>query len=199
MTAHKTVFDNSFKLEQSDILFNYQAHLTTNLDKLNKPFDQQVINEIVLWKVNRFVSLTDQTFELLNKIDSKSTNLDIDLTTKILKALLQTKGIRLPMASTILRFKNKNIYQIIDQRVFRIIYKDKKLNLYKSLNDKKLTDQVQLYLKYLTDLKTICGKLTIQFDIADRILFMADKRINRDIPLDNYSKKSDLKNEEKLG
>lgn len=126
MTTHRTVFDNDFKLEQADSLYDYQPDLTTKLDKFDKPFDQQTINEIVLWKVNRFAFLTDQTFDLLNKIDPKSTRLNISLTTEILKALMHTKGIQLPMASTILRFRNKNIYQIIDQRVYRIINKGKK-------------------------------------------------------------------------
>ena len=187
MATHKTVFDSDFKLEKDDHLYDYQDDLTTKLDKLNNPFDQQIINEIVLWKVNRFASPTVQTLDLLNQIDSKSTDLDINLTTEILKALLKTKGIQLPMASTILRFKNKNVYQIIDQRVYRIIYKDKKLKLNTYLNDKNLTDQIELYLKYLTDLKSICSSINIQFDKADRILFMADRRINKNIPLDNYS------------
>lgn len=186
MTTHKTVFDTDFKLEQEDSNYHYQPDLTTKLDKLNTSFDQQTINEIVLWKVNRFASLTDQTFELLNKIDPNSTELDISLTTEILKALLQTKGIQLPMASTILRFKNKNIFQIIDQRVYRVIYKDKKLKLSTYLNDKNLLDQVKIYFDYLTDLKKVCVNLNIQFEISDRILYEADKRINKNIPLDNY-------------
>jgi len=197
MKSHKTVLDNDFKLEQADSLFNYQAELTTKLDKLNNPFDQQTINEIVLWKVNRYAALTDQTLELLNKIDTNSTKLDIDLTTKILKALLKTKGIQLPMASTILRFRNKNVYQIIDQRVYRIIYKDEKLKLKSYLNDNNLKEQIDLYLKYLTDLKTICVKFEIDFAVADRILFMADKRINKDIPLDNYSTRKKENNDTK--
>lgn len=40
---------------------------------------------------------------------------------EILRKLLMTPGIRLPMASTILRFKNPNVYQIIDQRAYRFL------------------------------------------------------------------------------
>jgi hypothetical protein len=115
--------------------------------------------------------------------------LDIEKTRKLLITLIQKKGIQLPMASTILRFKNKNIYQIIDQRVYRIIYKGEKLKLKTHPNDKNLNDQIELYIKYLHDLTKVCKELSIPFDKSDRILFMADKRINKDISLDNYSAK----------
>ena len=186
MITHKTIFEKDFRIEESDRLFEQQKEITGKLDNINKPFDQGIINEIVLWKVNRYASISNETFELINKIDAKSKVLNVDLTSQILKELLHTKGIQLPMASTILRFKNKYVYQIIDQRVYRIIYQDKKLKLTSYLNDKNLTDQITLYLKYLADLKTISRKLRIPFETADRDLYMADKRINKNIPIDNF-------------
>ena len=190
MIPHKTVFDNGFQLEQRDQEFVYQIDLTAKLDKSTALFDQEIINEIVLWKVNRYASVDNDTIKLLNDIDPNATEIDTEKTKKILKNLIQKKGIQLAMASTILRFKNKNIYQIIDQRVYRIIYKDKKLKLKTHPNDKNLNEQIDLYFQYLQDLKNVCIKLKIPFDKSDRILFMADKRINQDIPLDNYSTKT---------
>jgi len=187
MTTHKTVFDKEFQIISADKEFDYQKDLTAKLDKNETMFDQEIINEIILWKVNRYANVDNDTLKLLNDIGTTSTVLDIEKTRKILKILIQKKGIQLPMASTMLRFKNKNIYQIIDQRVYRIIYKDKKLKLKTHLNDKNLNDQVDLYIQYLKDLTEVCKKLEIRFDESDRILFMADKRINKDIPLDNYS------------
>lgn len=189
MTTHKTVFDNDFQVVPSDLEFDYQKDLTAKLDKTTALFDQQIINEIVLWKVNRYASIDNDTINLLNEIDTKATEIDIEKTRKILKTLIKKKGIQLAMASTILRFRNKNIYQIIDQRVYRIIYKDKKLKLKTHPNDKNLMEQIDLYFKYLKDLTDVCKKLKIPFDKSDRILYMADKRINKDIPLDNYSTK----------
>jgi hypothetical protein len=190
MTTHKTVFDSDFQLVQADLEFDYQKDLTAKLDKTTTAFDQEIINEIVLWKVNRYADIDDDTLKLLNDIDRNATKLDIEKTRIVLKTLIQKKGIQLPMASTILRFKNKNIYQIIDQRVYRIIYKDKKLKLKTHPNDKNLNDQIDLYVQYLKDLSKVCKELNIPFDKSDRILFMADKRINKDIPLDNYSTKT---------
>lgn len=105
---------------------------------------------------------------------------------EILDALMNTKGIQLPMASSILRFKNKNIYQIIDQRVYRIVHSDKRLKLTTDKSDKSRRIQIDLYLEYLKDLREVCTKLNIPFDNADRVLYMADKRINRKEKLEKY-------------
>lgn len=145
MTRHKTVFDKNFSIVQADKQYDYQPDLTEKLDNFTESFDQQVINEIVLWKVNRYASFDDGTIKLLNKIDPKATKLDTEMTREILKSLLKKKGVQLAMASTILRFRNKNIYQIIDQRVYRIIYKNKKLKLKTHPNDKNLNEQIDLY------------------------------------------------------
>ncbi len=194
MATHKTIFDINFQLVEKDLEYLYQSDLTTKLDRGIPIFNQEVINEIVLWKVNRYANLGDNTLNLINEIESNAINIDVELTRKVLKLLLQEKGIQLPMASTILRFKNKNIYQIIDQRVFRIIYADKKLKLKAYPSDKNLNSQIELYLQYLKDLTEICEKLKIPFEKSDRILYMADKRINKDVPLDNYSTKSQDEN-----
>jgi len=84
------------------------------------------------------------------------------------------------MASTILRFKNKRLYQIIDQRVYRIIY-GKTLKLPRSVDD-----QITLYFEYLEKLREICKLLEIRFESSDRILYNADKRVNKCIKLENY-------------
>jgi len=90
------------------------------------------------------------------------------------------------MASTILRYRNPNIYQIIDQRVYRVIYENQILELNTYPSEKNLNFQIELYIKYLYDLSAICTDLKILFDKSDRILFMADKRINKKENLNNY-------------
>ena len=180
MSTHTTIHNENFQLSEKDKEYNYQLELTKKLDKLTGDFDQNTINEIVLWKVNRYSLLEPSTMDLINTIKSDEIAINIDQTKDILKALLNTKGIQLPMASSILRFKNKNIYQIIDQRVYRIISKGETLNIPTYQNDKNIEDQVNLYLKYLVDLRAVCKNFNIPFDESDRILYMADKRINKD-------------------
>tara|TARA_R110002096_G_scaffold280751_1_gene474873 strand:- start:1737 stop:2267 length:531 start_codon:yes stop_codon:yes gene_type:complete len=158
--------------ELLNLEYNYQPELTKKLDNTNSDFNQELINEIVLWKTNRYAELTNETLDLINKIDRKSEFIDSALTGDILLHLWNTKGIRLPMASTILRFRNPKIYQIIDQRVYRLIY-GTELKLKTNLND-----TIMQYLDYLTDLRKVCDLYQIPFSESDRILYEYDKIYN---------------------
>ncbi len=192
---------NDVEIISEDKEFTYQEPLTKNLDQLNSDFNQEIINEIVLWKVNRYAELDKEAFNLLNQIDKNSASLNIDLTKNILHKLLakESKGIRLAMASTILRFKNPNIYQIIDQRVYRMIY-GTELKLPYSFSLESIKAQSEIYTEYLKDLRSACIYKKIEFSNADRILYNVDKRINKSIPLKNYGniKKRGGKHETKI-
>ncbi len=183
---HKTIYNEDFKVTQEDYKFEYQKRLTNKLDSLNEDFDQNILNEIVLWKVNRYALFSDDLISLVNSIKSNETKLDREKVSNILTGLLKTKGVKLPMASTILRFRNPSLFQIIDQRVFRIIYPKETLKLSTYNSDKNIKFQADLYIKYLEDLRNICNKMEIPFEKSDRILFMADRRINKKHKLNNY-------------
>jgi thermostable 8-oxoguanine DNA glycosylase len=175
---HKTIFN--IKINLNEYEYNYQNELTSKLDNLTGNFNQDIINEIVLWKVNRYSLINKNTFSYLNKIRKTDRKIDEELTKKILEKLLATKGIRLPIASSILRFKNPSIYQIIDQRVYRLI-NNHELKLPYSIKN-----QIELYLNYLTQLRDICKNKNIPFKKADRILYEIDKILNKDIKLKSY-------------
>ena len=64
----------------SDEEFKFQKELTKKLDNISADFDQNIINEIVLWKVNRYANLKDELISELNSLNSKSTEIDIDKT-----------------------------------------------------------------------------------------------------------------------
>lgn len=183
---HKTIFDTDFKILKEDSNFKYQPELTEKLDGIKSDFNQNILNEIILWKVNRYANFEDETIKAINNINSDARVLNKEKTTSLLRLLLRTKGVKLAMASTILRFKNPEVYQIIDQRVYRIIYDGKELNLSANLNDEKIDQQIELYFKYLADLKEVCLKFKIPFSKSDRILYMVDKRINKNKKLKNY-------------
>ena len=163
--------DEFENLNTNDLLekFSYQSYLTGKLDEYEGPFDQSVFNEILLWKVNRYARVDPDTEVLINQINPKSTEIDIDQTKAALNALLNTKGIRLPVASTILRFRNPNIFQIIDKRVYRYLYGK---NFKIPYNHEK---QIELYIEYNDFLKMQCAKHDISFRNSDRILYQADK------------------------
>ncbi|HEX8575954.1 MAG TPA: hypothetical protein VF677_06630 [Flavobacterium sp.] len=180
----KTIFEiipNENDLDVSS--FKYQVELTKKLDSLNSDFNQDILNEIILWKVNRYAKFDTETINLLNELNPNDENLNISLTTKILLKLLEKnqKGIRLAMASTILRFKNPEIYQIIDQRVYRFIY-GKELKY----SETNINLQIIIYLNYLEKLKEVCEKYQIKFKDSDRILYKMDKDYNKDFKLNGY-------------
>lgn len=163
--------------------YDYQPKLTDKLDNLDTDFNQDIINEIVLWKVNRYSEIPEDTLKLINQIKKTDTQINYELTGEILLKLLskEQKGIRLPLASTILRFKNPNIYPILDQRVYRFIYGEE---LKYSLSN--INQQIEIYLNYIDKLRSICNEFNIEFSIADRILYSMDKTYNFDVKLNGY-------------
>lgn len=170
----KTYLDET-DFDYSNETYNYQHELTLKLDNSDKQkASQELINEIVLWKTNRYVQMEQSTLDLLNSTSINSKVLDEDFSRKLLSELLGTKGIRLAMASTILRFRNPNIYQIIDQRAYR----------FAGLGELKLPtnheEQIILYFDYLKTLRDIANKNGFDFHNADRILYQQDKLNNKD-------------------
>lgn len=163
--------------------YSYQNELTAKLDGLDTDFDQETINEIVLWKVNRYAAIDNDTLNLINQINKSDTQLNPELTGAILLRLLgkEQKGIRLAMASTILRFKNPTIYQIIDQRVFRFLY-GRELKY----SETNINEQITLYLDYLQRLKEVCSEHNVDFAIADRVFYSMDKIYNPTETLNGY-------------
>ena len=175
----KTIFDIEITKEDlQNVNYKYQLELTSKLDGLDDDFNQEIINEIVLWKVNRYSFLDDETFSVLNKINKVDLVLHIELTTEILTKLLNTKGIQLAMASTILRFKNPNIYQIIDQRVYRFIY-----GIEMPKNFSSIEKQIDFYIDYLQKLRQVCIEKGIDFNLSDRIIYELDKLHNKEIKI----------------
>jgi len=172
-------------LENSDYEYSYQNHVTPFLDEYSGSFDENIINKIVLWKVSRSPFIPKDTLIKINKIHKNSDKIDENLTKDILKDLLDksiSKGFGLPMASTVLRFKAPKIYQIIDQRVFRVITGE----MYKEPYN--IDEKIKVYLNYLSLLKSICKTYDLDYQLSDRTLYSLDIRINKDIKLNGYGK-----------
>lgn len=177
---HKTI--SNINIQLTEYNYDYQSELTSKLDTLSGDFNQSIINEIILWKINRYAKIDDEALFYLNKINNNDRKINVSLTRKVLEKLLLTKGIRLPIASSILRFKNPSLYQIIDQRAYRLI-NDDELKLPSSIEN-----QIDLYLAYLSKLRDVCKNKNIPFKDADRVLYEIDKKVNKKIKLKNYGK-----------
>ena len=168
---------NNISIDNEMLLktYNYQSELTANLDNFQGLFDQAKINEVVLWKVNRYAKFSETTLQKLNNLPVEK--FDRELTVELLRLLLNTKGVKLAMASTILRFKNPNLFQILDQRVYRIIYGEQ------FPKTTKIDDLIVYYFLYLDKLQEVCKEKKIPFELSDRILYELDKKINKGINL----------------
>ena len=167
-----TDYEKDSKVFLSD--YEYQPALTDKLDKLDEEtFNQELLNEILLWKVNRYATFDK---EILDQIDSVK---DYKLGEhrkgmNVLHGLLKIKGVDIAMASTILRFRNPEVYQIIDRHAYRAVY-GSKYPLYPSSSPYQ---KVDLYFDYLDELITIAEEKGIEFKTIDRLLYEFDKQLN---------------------
>jgi hypothetical protein len=164
------------ELLPEDFNFNFSPVLTRELDGITGDFDQNIINKIALWKVARYPHVDEITIERLNGIAGDQEYNEGHK--KILCLLLRCRGVRLPMASTFLRFRNPKLFQIIDQRVYRVLT-GQELQLPLGCSLGALEETCEMYFDYLRKLKGKCSELDIPFEKADRILWNADKRMNK--------------------
>ena len=59
--------DTKEELCPEDFKYDYNPHLTKMLDNINDDFDQNIINKIVLWKVNRHPYVPEDLMTALNE------------------------------------------------------------------------------------------------------------------------------------
>ena len=154
--------------------YHYQPGLTRKLDAIDaSPFTQETINEIVLWKTNRYARLDVEVLNSVNEVMSLQIG-EHRRGGAALVTLLEARGVDLPMASTILRFRNPKVFQIIDQRAYRAIYGQKyRLNTASAVRQK-----VSVYFDYLDKLVKFCIDFETPFETIDRLLYQFDKQLN---------------------
>jgi len=157
--------------------YKYQPELTKRLDNLDaKELTEQALLEIVLWKVNRYPQLHPDLMDELRTLGDLQPRQHRQADA-LLRKLLSSQGIRLPMASTILRFLNPEVFQIIDDRVFRVLmpgqrrYPDKPASGGSLVS--YLNNSVETYFSYLDAMHEIASA-KLPFHLADRILYQLD-------------------------
>jgi hypothetical protein len=158
-------------LVEAERRYDYQPALTRILDSQGTSITRLRLLEIILWKLNRYPEFSPKIITYLKRIQSGYSK---KLAKEVLECLLDTKGVDLPMASTILRFTRPDKFQIIDQRVYRII--TPKINQLKLPRD--IQKKIEFYFEYLETLKKECKTYNIPFTKIDRILYQLDKTVN---------------------
>ncbi len=136
--------------------------------------NRDIINQIILWKMNRMPHFDDEVIDLiysLSDIDSPKSAVENVKTYVVVKKLLETKGMKLPMASTVLHFYFPHIYPIIDQRAYRELYG------VEYPQSTKIDAMVDIYVKYIEDTYKyqIENCPEISYEKIDKILYQLDK------------------------
>lgn len=144
-------------------------------DKTNYQENADIINSIVLWKMNRRPQVSETLIEAIYMLKAIKTPIEAvasELTAKVVTELLCSKGMRLPMASTVLHFYYPDIYPIIDQRAYRELYGEEYPK-----NTSKVETLVALYVKYIGDCYQYQQKncSEIPFAKIDKVLYQLDK------------------------
>ena len=111
------------------------------------------------------------SYEKLKEVVEKQA-LEDEKTAQVIEKLLQTKGMQLPMASTVLHFYYPEVFPIIDQRAYRELYA---MDYPKTMT--KIPMLTELYLKYIKDCweyqQEKCPE--IAFSKIDKVLYQLDK------------------------
>lgn len=144
-------------------------------DKVDYRENRDIINSIVLWKMNRRPQVSESVIDAIYMLKTIETPIEAgtsELTAKVVTELLHSKGMQLPMASTVLHFYYPEVYPIIDQRAYRELYgKEYPKHIL------KVEKLVGIYLKYIEDCYRYQQKNCpeIPFAKIDKILYQLDK------------------------
>lgn len=156
--------------------YDYHPKLTEKLDGLGQcDFNREILYEIVLWKLSRFPYIDDGILAAVNNLKDLSFD-QLESSRPILESLLQASGVGLPMASTILRFRNPKVFQIIDERTYRIVcegepsYPSKQHKVTKGY----LNTSVSVYFKYLRKVRALADYCGFDYTQMDRALYQLD-------------------------
>ena len=154
--------------------YKYQPSLTPRLDALRtESFDQQLVNEIVLWKVNRYAPMEAEALDALNSLVGVEPG-NHRQAESVLRLLLRQPGVDLPMASTLMRFRKPATFQIIDRHAYRAVTGDYYPLYSTSGEDRKVT----LYFEYIDDLMRLAAERNVAFKDLDRMLYVFDRQEN---------------------
>lgn len=185
---HKAVDASPEILQCCNRAYNYQPNLTKSLDKIKARdvIDQARINEIVLWKINRYAEMSPEALAALDAVKTlrrgqhKHTKAEDAFT-----ALLKTKGIDTAMASSILRIRNPKVFQVIDGRAYRTMTGEKMPKLPKPTSNsdaaikQNIQDKFEFYMLYMDTISPLAKSKVLKFKDLDRALYVYDKKVNR--------------------
>ena len=141
----------------------------------NERENRDIINSIVLWKINRQVDIGTKLFIAIKNLNIVPSTIESDEKDikKIVCDLLQVKGVKIAMASTILKMFHPETFPIIDQRAYRELMGEDLPDYYGVSANRKYAE---LYFQYIIEChsynKNVCPN--IKFDDIDKVLYQLD-------------------------
>jgi len=164
-----------FSVEEDHLNYNFTYHLEEkkNIQKSltdNKKIELNDLRRIALWKYDRIIDVEDCVLENLFDV-ATSVNVTIDdiKVHDAIKQLTSCEGVGFPLASSILKFINPDVFPIIDIRAYRAIYGKK---IYSSQYN------IKKYVDYTKQIYQIRDKFDIPLEEVDERLYMFDKQHN---------------------
>lgn len=173
----KSFAEGNLEVQEVDRTFSYLPDVTARLDEHSGEIDEAFVKDVVLWKLNRFPDVDEQLLSKLRQLPRDAHAISESHISDVVQSLTRRRGFGLPMASAVLRFINREAFQIIDRRAYRVLtgknYREPK-------SPKAKADY---YLNYLSCLCDLCQRVPIKFSQADRVLYELDKRVNKNTTL----------------
>ena len=184
---------NSKKTKKEWLKDNYEyqlketRYLDNNMQRLLKAANEDellgLFRQIALWKEDRVVriksakKINNKLKEITNIKSRKSIKNKKECIKSTVVQLMKCNGVGLPMASTILRFANPNIFPICDIRATRYLNMNDEFNKVLRNRD-NLDDAAEFYLKYIEKCYIKYNKIndgSLKFKDFDRFAYQKDK------------------------
>jgi thermostable 8-oxoguanine DNA glycosylase len=174
MTKIYATYDMS--AEPLNFKFEYNPEETAALHmKLNgaTAITADDLRQVSLWKSDRTLNVSDETLAKLAELSAKThVTIDDPIVKEVLEMLVDSQGIGLPMASSILKFINPKVFPIIDVRAYRALTGTKA---------HQRTYTVDNYIAYTKQLTAIAAKWNRPLRDIDEQLYCFDKKHNKKI------------------
>ncbi len=164
-------FEYTYNKEEKESL---RDNLKKKRGKKKPDINRGDLRRVALWKINRVLEISKETIKKLNKLASmKEVSIDDPFVKDLIGDLLDSDGVDLPMASTILKFVRPDIFPIIDVRAYRALTGRRPY-----FRDWSLSSKYTRYVEYTKRLKEIAKKRGKLLEKIDEQLYEFDREHN---------------------
>lgn len=164
-----------FSMESDLLEGDFSYHLEEKKaiqEKLKNKSDIQIddIRRIALWKYDRVIDMDDSfCTQLYHTVSKENISIEDSEVQAVIERLISFEGVGFPLASTILKFINPDVFPIIDVRAYRALYGKKIYYGQYSL---------EIYINYAKRIYAIRDKFNLPLSEVDERLYEFDKKYN---------------------